>query len=169
MSTTIKSQWEVWSNIPFMLVGAWVLFAQHELWGLGVFFMGLASFYSHITRQFKIDWIAMYVCFGLMGGSFFVKDSLILMMVTNAVFVGAIVYHDKLKAVKWKFPLKAHYVAVGVLYALMAIGSFYVATPLAASISIALFGIGFLVRQMFDHGTWHIILAIAIGILKFEI
>jgi hypothetical protein len=164
---TIKSQWEVWSNIPFMLVGAWVLFAHGELWGLGVFFMGLASFYSHVTRQFKIDWIAMYVCFGLMGESFF--DMWIMEFTATFLTLSFSWYHNDIKAIKWKFPLKAHYVAVGVLYILMAIGSFNVATPLAASISIALFGIGFLVRQKFDHGTWHIILAIAIGILKIEI
>jgi hypothetical protein len=167
MSTTIKSQWEVWSNIPFMLVGAWVLFAHGEAWGLGVFFMGLASFYSHITRQFKIDWIAMYVCFGLMGMYFWFQTTM--STVCFSLVVITMLFHDELKAVKWKFPLKAHYVAVGVLYILMAIGSFNIATPLAASISIALFGIGFLVRQKFDHGTWHIILAIAIGILLFEI
>jgi hypothetical protein len=169
MSTTIKSQWEVWSNIPFMLVGAWVFFAQHELWGLGVFFMGLASFYSHITRQFKIDWIAMYVCFGLMGAGFFGIENQVFTGLCLGLSIGAALVHNDLKAIKWKFPLRAHYVAVGVLYILMAIGSFNVATPLAASISIALFGIGFLVRQKFDHGTWHIILAIAIGILLFEI
>lgn len=172
----LKYQWEVWTNVPFMLVGAYMMFEGLFLWGLGVLFMGAGSFFGHATGKFRLDWAGMWMCYTIQLGYFL---ALITGLTFTFSFLGVAfgvalwIFTPQIKGYfKRIIPnafIPGHYFLLGLFYlagAIMALPIVGWSTALASGV---LYAIGFFIRQRFDHGTWHIIIALAIAVLAIPI
>jgi hypothetical protein len=141
---------ETWSNIAYIILG--VVWIHTGLTTLDIYavLLGLASAYSHHTRDWMPDWAMMYVMF----------TGLILHL-TGIPVLFAIV------AIPLTYYLRPHLFNNFALIGCLALISFVLSAN--TWLVLGIFTIGFIIRQVGDkthfqllHSLWHLITAIGI-------
>jgi hypothetical protein len=141
---------DVWSNIAYVILG--VVWFGNGLYLLGIYaiLLGLASAYSHQTKDWTPDWAMMYVMFG----------GIIFQLVGNPVELALI-------AIPLTYYLRPHLLDNFALIGLLALIAFVLSAN--TWLVLAIFSIGFIIRQFGEigrfqllHSIWHLITAIGI-------
>jgi hypothetical protein len=139
---------ETWSNIAYIILGVVWILTGFILLGIYAILLGLASAYSHHTRDWTPDWAMMYVMFG----------GIIFQLVGNPVELALI-------AIPLTYYLRPHLLDNFALIGLLAIISFVLSAN--TWLVLGIFTIGFIVRQFGEigrfqllHSIWHLITAI---------
>lgn len=145
--TTYK--FNVWTNIAYVIAGLYGLyFGVNPVASIAVVFLGIGSFHGHYTKDFWIDWIAMWVAFSAVISSFLFKDPLIQVFFTVAVAALLRQLELWLRDVKFELlGLQDHYLLLGVVYFTGFILSFWHLSIMDSLAYGALFLIAFIIRQ----------------------
>jgi hypothetical protein len=139
---------DAWSNIAYIILG--VVWFGNGLYLLGIYaiLLGLASAYSHHTRDWMPDWAMMYVMF----------TGLILYLTGNPVELAIV-------SIPLTYYLREYLLDNFALIGLLALISFVLSEN--TWLVLGIFTIGFIVRQIGDkthfqllHSIWHLITAI---------
>lgn len=181
--TTYK--FDVWTNLAYVIAGLFGLyFGDSPVASIAVIFLGIGSFHGHYTRDYWIDWIAMWVAFSAVIATFLFEDPLIQIFFTVAV--GSLLRQLELwlRRVEFRlFGLPDHYLLLGVIYFTGLILSFFYLEPWQSVFYGGCYLIAFIIRQTrpsflkqkliewdegepytyvvdYSHGVWHIITAI---------
>jgi hypothetical protein len=141
---------ETWSNIAYIILGVVWFGSGLYLLGICAILLGLASGYSHHTRDWMPDWAMMYVMFG----------GLILHLTGSPVLLAIV-------AIPLTYYLRPHLLDNFALIGCLALISFVLSAN--TWLVLTIFTIGFILRQVGDkthfqllHSLWHLITAIGI-------
>lgn len=152
--------WETYSNLAIVAVGVYIIFHASLIWGLGVVLMGLGSMYGHHTGDYFADWFGMYAAY-LAQIIYFTHDWFIFGASPALFFLS--VFHYRLRNFKYR-GVNGNFIAIGILYAITFILSFWNVEWLIA-LSSGAFYLSALAMRGVNHGMWHVIVAVAILIL----
>lgn len=163
----MKQNLEVYSNIAYLIVGAIGLYLDVWLIGVSLIILGLASAFSHETRIWWPDWLAMWLVFSCiiveslpLGTS----DSIIVSLVLGALLntLGTILKYTQIKL----FGLKMNFILLGIVFL---VGVLLLdVRSLDKAICISIFAFAFLVRSV-NHSLWHVIGSVGFGYLIWAI
>ena len=149
---------ETISNWAYVAVGAYGCFVNPWI-GSTIIILGLASGYSHATKNWWPDWLAMWLVFSsilFMGGVQWL-----------AVPLAFILFAFGEASRDFKVGnLKVSFITLGVLFLLGAI-RLYIDSGIIALLYVSIFGLGLAVRNKKPHGhiIWHYLTAIGFLIL----
>jgi len=123
--TTYK--FDVWTNLAYIIAGLYgVYFTESTIASMAVIFLGIGSFHGHYTRDFWLDWWAMWIAFSAVISTFLFEDPLIQVFFT--VSVGSLLRQLELwlRGVSFRiFGLPDHYLLLGTVYIIGFILSFW--------------------------------------------
>lgn len=152
------------TNIVYIIVGLIGLFIQPWIGALCIL-LGLASGYGHMTRDFTLDWLGMWLLF---IGIALLPFTLILPF-TGAFATVLLSFvltrlRDELKHKPKLLGLKQHFILLGIIFTMGVFSSFYLFNGNWAGVFIyvAIFIFGFWIRQKLSHSWWHVITGVGL-------
>jgi hypothetical protein len=163
-----NKNWEIFSNLAIVLAGVFLMWDTSILWGAGVIAMGLGSMHGHWKGDYLFDWMGMYMAYSYQLTFYGVHLEVPLVLTLLPVMLAGTfpLYYFGLRKIKL-FTVRGHWIVLGLLWVLTFVGSFWVFNIHAALLSGACYGVAFYIRNNWNHGYWHIIVAIAIVVLTF--
>lgn len=147
------------SNLAYIVAGLFILQSNVTI-GILTIALGVSSWYSHSSRNWLPDWVAMWFLFYALIGYW--TGWMLPMIILAAITV---IFEREICKLDYLFKLPPEYIVLGAIYLIGVACSFIFGNVILASISLITFAIAFYIRQKGHHSIWHILTATGLLIL----
>lgn len=162
---------DVWTNVFYVISGV-IIFSQSWLVGSCFILLGLASGYSHYTKNYSIDWFAMFLAYGSVIIYFLSlkhdwigvlnKVVLTLLIAFNGFIVSRCVKGKKVAGMGYE------YLLVGLFFMVGLILSFWYCSVYQSLGYGLIYLVAYIIRSKktnYSHGVWHMLTGLGIMML----